>query len=160
MISGTIGEIGQLDNILGSMKASMEDKEVQRAVGVKEKSGQEKAKNTAGKELVLQALRGRSGLNQSNDNTGNDKYRKRRKVDYMDGMQTIGEAAKAYDEKRFDVESENIELERERLKVDAAEKKLQESREKLRVSKSSRKCVQNVKSWKDFQKTATVRVVR
>lgn len=120
-MSGTGGEVGELDQLLGDMLEAKKDKEATKDGDAKEKSDQEAKKLAAGKELVLLSLKRKERRSRSDDEDG-DSPKKRRKLDLTDGMQELGAALKESESSRFALEKEKLELEKVKLDREAEER--------------------------------------
>lgn len=122
--SGTGGEISEMDNLLGEMAQARKDADAAKHRSFAERSAQEEKKLAAGQLIILNSLKGKERKGSSSDDGSESKSPPLKKVrrDDDDGLKAIGEAVRASDASRLEVERSKVCLERERLLVEKDER--------------------------------------
>lgn len=122
--SGTGGEIGEMDNLMGEMSQARKDADAAKNRSSEERTAQEEKKLAAGQLMILNSLKGKERKRNASDDgsSGTPPTPKRVRRDDDDGLKAIGEAVRASDASRLEVERSKITLERERLVLEKEER--------------------------------------
>ena len=130
MMSGVSGEIGEVDALLGDIVEARKDLATKKKGDADAKSDQEKKKLAAGREIILQSLknkakRGKGSSSDTDSDTSKEVTPKKRRVGRMedqDGMAAFGEAIKALDLARCEVDRKRLNSEAKKFEQEVLDR--------------------------------------
>lgn len=173
VMSGVGGEIGEVDALLGDIVEARKDLETKKKGDADAKSDQEQKKLAAGREIILQSLknkakRGKGSSSDTDSDTPKEVTPKKRRVGRMedqDGMAAFGEAIKASDLARCEVDREPLNLEAKKFEQEVLDRsaeraeRAQERREKKEEANAQRELIHQMRKDSTKQLNAVLALV-